>query len=61
MGWILPTIGTKMESIRVEGFRGTVKRGTASCPGGVEPSLAAHLGRFWLGRHHVEMVLAIGV
>jgi len=26
MGWILPGIGIKMESIRVQGFRGTIKK-----------------------------------
>jgi len=26
MGWILPRIGIKMESIDVQGFRGTVKK-----------------------------------
>ena len=26
MGWVLPRIGIKMESIRVQGFRRTVKK-----------------------------------
>jgi len=26
LGWILPRIGIKMDSIRVQGFRGTVKK-----------------------------------
>jgi len=52
MGWILPRIGIKMETIRVQGFRGTAqKRYSFIPPGGVQPLLAAHRRRFWLGRH----------
>ena len=51
MGWILPRIGIKMESIRMQGFRGTVKKRYGFLPGGVEPPLAAHRARFWFGGH----------